>query len=348
MSSFNTLANNRSWRSAQIITWVLGVGILAALFFRPALGIHAFWNVLIPVAPAILVLHPGLWRNICPLAVSTAMVNRRFSPQRKLTLNTQGKLCFLGVTSLYLFVPLRHVFLDTNGAATATFLVFIASVAIVLAAFLRGKSGWCASLCAVHGVEKLYGQSPGFSMDNAQCTSCVRCVGVCPDAKANVNPLMAPTSWHRFAGLMLIGGFPGFVWGWFQVPDYAGLEGFRHLGIAYGYPLGAMTATFFAFLGLYSHLSKEGQIRLVRFFAASAVSLYYWFRIPALVGYGIFPGDGMLADLSSAVPFHWVNLARLLLVALFFFWLLPAPKTKRQWGRRPPFRPTGVIAIPTD
>ena len=62
----------RAWRAAQVAVWLVGVGIVVLLFWAQEIGIHAFWNVLIPVAPALVAFAPGLWRNICPLA-STAL-----------------------------------------------------------------------------------------------------------------------------------------------------------------------------------------------------------------------------------------------------------------------------------
>ena len=62
----------RTWRAVQTVVWLAGVAILAALLFAPEIGIHAFWNVLIPVAPALVAFAPGLWRKICPLASTVA------------------------------------------------------------------------------------------------------------------------------------------------------------------------------------------------------------------------------------------------------------------------------------
>ena len=63
------------WRIVQTLMWLVGVIIVFNLIFYPTLGIHLFWNVLIPVAPVLLVVAVGIWRNVCPMA-STALYAR--------------------------------------------------------------------------------------------------------------------------------------------------------------------------------------------------------------------------------------------------------------------------------
>ena len=148
----------RAWRSVQVVVWLVGVGIFVALLVAPALGLHAFWNVLIPVAPALLVVAPGLWRNICPLA-ATALFWRHvgLSQRRRINAHWQARLGLMGVVALLLIVPLRHVVLDLNGPATALALALLAACSVVMGLLFEWKSGWCSGACPVHPVEKLYG-----------------------------------------------------------------------------------------------------------------------------------------------------------------------------------------------
>ena len=59
------------WRIVQTLVWLVGVLILFYLVFYPNVGIHLFWNILIPIAPVLFVVAVGVWRNVCPMA-STA------------------------------------------------------------------------------------------------------------------------------------------------------------------------------------------------------------------------------------------------------------------------------------
>ena len=72
------------WKVAQIVCFGLGLALWLTLWLKPALGLTLFWNVLIPVAPALLVVAAGVWRNICPLAtVSHLPQNLGWSRRRR-------------------------------------------------------------------------------------------------------------------------------------------------------------------------------------------------------------------------------------------------------------------------
>ena len=82
------------------------------------------------------------------------------------------------------------------------------------------KSAWCSGLCPVHPVEKLYGGNVGLTVPNMNCHNCHNCVVPCPDSTPNMHPVISRnTRYHLVSGVLLAGGLPGFIWGWFQVPD---------------------------------------------------------------------------------------------------------------------------------
>lgn len=329
------------WRALQAAVWLVGAGIVLALLVAPELGLHALWDVLIPVAPALLVFAPGVWRNVCPMA-TTALLPRRLGISRAVAISVpwQGRLAATGVVLLLVVVPLRHVTLDLNGPVTALVLLIVSAAALAAGALTGGKSGWCSGACPVHPVEKLYGQSPLLVPNNAHCDTCTRCVRPCPEAVPGGHPLSSKGSWTgTLAGSILVGGFPGYVYGWFQVPDFAGTEGLAHLASAYAWPFLGLFASFVTYVSLQALLGRRHQRMLVRVFAAAAVACYYWFRLPALFGFGLFPGDGMLVDLSRALP-AWFPIASQITSTLLFGWLLVwrHREPKKAWTVRPPFR----------
>ena len=208
------------WRIAQILIGIIGLSIFFSLIFIPKIGIHAFWNVLIPVAPALFVVSAGLWRNVCPLA-STALISRHlgFAKNKKLKVKQQGKFQLISVILLLLIVPLRHTIFDTNGPATALVIGLMALIAIYLSFRYDWKSAWCSGLCPVHPVEKLYGRKSLFELPNAHCKSCVSCVSKCPDSTKAINPINKKKKNQKIGGTLIVGGFPGYIWGWFHVQD---------------------------------------------------------------------------------------------------------------------------------
>ena len=109
-----------TWRIIQLAVWLVGATILTCLVFFPPVGIHMFWNILIPVAPALLVVFTGVWRNVCPMA-TTSLLPRHFgiSKKRRLSTSQIAKLNLAAIIALYVLMPLRHAFFNTSGWATA-------------------------------------------------------------------------------------------------------------------------------------------------------------------------------------------------------------------------------------
>ncbi len=328
------------WRIAQILVGMIGLSIFFSLIFIPEIGIHAFWNVLIPVAPALFVVSVGLWRNVCPLA-STSLLSRHlgFARNKKLKVKQQEKFQLISVISLLLIIPLRHTIFDTNGPATALIIGLLALIAIVLSFRYDWKSAWCSGLCPIHPVEKLYGRKSLFELPNAHCKSCVNCVTNCPDSTKSINPIPKKKKRlnEKIVGTLIVGGFPGYIWGWFHVQDYYNNEGWHHLISTYSIPFVAMTTTLVVFLFLKKVVSKKNEILLINLFATAAVSIYYWYRLPALIGFGIFPTDGMLVDLSQTLPIWFPLILQFSTTIFFSWWMIFNKKEMSSWVIRPPY-----------
>lgn len=328
------------WRGVQGLVFLVGLTIFLLLILVPPLGLHAFWNVLIPVAPALLVFAPGFWRNVCPLATAALLprhLNR--SLRRKLPERWNQRLNFFAIVLLLAIVPLRHVILNASGPATALAIASLAILAVFFGFVFEWKSGWCSGLCPVHPVEKLYGAKPALSLKNAHCHSCAQCVSVCPDSVATRHLLRRrPGPLQRASEFLMVGGFPGFIWGWFQVPDLGAQGGWTALPGAYALPLGgmALTLALYAALRALAGAGPNSRRRLVDVFACASVSCYYWFRLPALLGFGPHPGNGMLLDLRGMLPESAPVVLRVTTTGLFFWWLVLRRGGLAKWALRPP------------
>ena len=322
------------WRIVQTLVWLVGVLILFYLVFYPNVGIHLFWNILIPIAPALFVVAVGVWRNVGPMA-STALFPRHmgFSKRKKLTIAQAGKLNLIAIIALFVIVPLRHAIFNMNGLATALLIIMLGSIAVIVGVLFEWKSGWCSGLCPVHPVEKLYGLKNWLSLPNAHCNKCYRCVIPCPDTTPGINPFSSNKStYHKIVGFLMVGAFPGFIWGWFQVPDYNGITGIEQLIDIYVFPILGSLMTCFLFLILTRFFQKK---TLISIFSASAVSCYYWFRLPALFGFGIFPGDGMLIDLTGSLSELSMTVVQITTTLFFFGWIVFSKQNKFSWVIRP-------------
>jgi hypothetical protein len=326
------------WRALQLVFFAVGAFILAALFWSPELGLHLLWNVLIPVAPALLVLAPGLWRNVCPMGTASMLPQHlRLSRGREISTRWQGRLLAGAVLLLIVIVPLRHVVLDHHGLITGAVLLAVALLAGGLGLVFGGRGAWCSGLCPVYPVEMLYGTKPAVTVRNAHCRVCTDCVTPCRDSKNALTPGEAAGSGPgRLAAGVLVGGFPGFIIGWYLVPSSAGPA---LLWQAYAYPLLGMAASLLVFVLLGGRLLRPRR-NLGLLFAAAAVSAYYWFKLPVMLGLG--EPSAALFDLSAVLPDWSVWPLRAGVIAAFGALLL-MPRNARAWQWRPP-RATEVPA----
>jgi len=174
--------------------------------------------------------------------------------------------------------------------------------------FIEWRSGWCATACPIHSVERLYGSTPLFTTDNAHCSSCEQYVSICPDATKQMTAALSRNiSTERLAALLMMGGFVGFIWGWYQVPDYRAVIGLPIIISAYTWPLAGGLISLMLYLLIKKKLDTKQTQHLNRLFATASVACYYWYRIPSLFGMGIYPTDGVLIDLWHQYHFYFLS-----------------------------------------
>jgi hypothetical protein len=327
------------WRIVQAAVWLVGAVILFFLLVYPPIGTVLLWNVLITAAPLLFVIAAGLWRNVCPIASTISLSGTVISSKKKRLSTSQiGKLNLVALIVLIILVPLRHTIFNTNGQAAAILIIALVLLSIIVGSVYEWKSAWCSGLCPVYPVEKLYGQNVMVSVPNAFCSQCNNCVIPCPDSVPNISPKnSAPGVYNKIAELLLIGGLPGFIWGWFHVPDEHGAVTLDSILKVYPYPLAGLTVTLVLYVLLSKIISPKFEHRLISIFAAAGVSFYYWYRIPALTGFGIFGPDGALVNLNGFVP-HWSIFAVTIMATCFFFyWLVVRDRNNKSWSVRPPY-----------
>ena len=214
----------------------------------------------------------------------------------------------------------------------------MAVIGISMGFFYEWKSAWCSGLCPVHPVEKLYGGNVLMPLPNTHCDQCMNCVISCPDSTPNIHPKSSTkTIYHKISGLLIIGGLPGFIWGWFHVPDETQITTLNTFINVYNVPFLALATT----LGMYGILSKISHIRferkLISIFAASGVSCYYWYRIPTLFGFGSFGDDGLLVNFRNTLPEWSIFIITITTTILFFYWMVIRKENSISWVIRPQY-----------
>lgn len=316
------------WSFLQIAVFAIGVFIVSMLLIKPVLGLFLLWDVLIPVAPLLLLIAPGIWRNVCPMATFSMLPHKfNFSMDKTLSRKWQGRFLIIAILLLMMIVPLRHVVLDKYGLITGIVLLFVAVAAFILGLVFDRKSGWCSGLCPVYPVEMLYGSRPLLRVSNKQCRTCTNCVTPCRDAKKGITPADASRIKSvRIAALMFVGCFPGFVLGWYLVPPSTSSTLGPAILESYLWTYSSAIGSLLVFVILYQVYGNTNNW-LARMYAASAISVYYWFKLPGMLG---LSGDTShaLISLAGMVPDISIWILRACSITFFIYFLMARPITK--------------------
>jgi hypothetical protein len=275
---------------------VATAALLATLTLAPTTGLTLLWDVAVPVLPAVFLIQPGIWRNVCPLATLSMITNRRggqiLDNGRIPTAGT------IGIVLLALMVPARRFLFNTDGTALAATIVGVAVLAMALGVIFDKKAGFCSGICPVLPVERLYGQHALFPVSNPRCAPCTMCTTRgCLDAAQSKS--IAQTlgrerkshGWLQTPFGTFAAAFPGFILGYNLTRDGdVASAGSVYLTVGL-----AVLASY----GLTQALVRSTNLRsatAIRLLGALAFGLYYWFAaasvsehlgLPALAPAGI-------------------------------------------------------------
>lgn len=304
----------RAWSAARIATvsGVLAMALLLAL--RPDIGLPLFWAVLVPALPLVWLVAPGFWRNVCPLA-ATNQVPRVFGFTRGATAPRWWTryAYIIGVALFVGLVTTRKWLFNDSGTATALLLLTVLAAAGAGGYLLKGKSGWCSSVCPLLPIQRLYGQTPFATVPNAHCQPCVGCTKNCYDfnpAVAQLADLRDDDPSYVAYRRLFAGIFPGLVVVFFTVPDVGAdmtLPGFYgRVALALLISLGAYYA-----IDAFTPISTA---LLTALFGAVGFNLFYWYAVPSAL-------SAMDVLVGLQVPSGVVWVARVGVAALTVVWL---------------------------
>ncbi|TXH28871.1 MAG: 2Fe-2S iron-sulfur cluster binding domain-containing protein [Elusimicrobia bacterium] len=271
------------WQVLRVLTLLATLAFAALLTANPPLGLQLWWGLAIPVLPAILIVAPGLWRQICPMAFVN-QIPRMTGASRDGTLSGKWRdSAFLVAVGLFLAcVAARAPLLNHRGELVAAGIVGVLALAFIGGLLFRGRSGWCGTFCPLGPIQRTYGHAPLVVVPNGYCPTCIGCQKNCYDfnPRAAIFADFADQD-PRYAAQrrLFIGLLPGLIGGYF-------LQG---PAPAYGYPLylGLLLAACCASVGLYAIATSCFSLsphRVAAVFAASALALFYWFAGPIILG----------------------------------------------------------------
>jgi NADPH-dependent 2,4-dienoyl-CoA reductase/sulfur reductase-like enzyme/ferredoxin len=265
--------------AARFATVGGAIGLCALLVAIPEVGLTVWWGLVAPLLPLVWFVAPGLWRNICPLAAlnQTPRVlgfSRAGTPPRwwGVFATSIGMVAFLAI------VVSRPIVFNDSGPATAALLAVALAGAFAGGYLLKGKSGWCSSICPLLPIQRVYGQAPFATVPNDHCRPCVGCTKNCYDFNPGVAQLVDlhddDPSWGALRKLFA-GALPGLVLGFFTASSTD--EAAEHVTRM----LLAVAASAGSFLAaealLHVSIPKLGAA-----YGAAAINLFYWWAAPIL------------------------------------------------------------------
>ncbi len=317
------IINNNYWQRAQLLTLIACVLVVILMLndsfqfistFPVGIGQKIYWDIIIFSAPMIFLIIPGAWRNICPVGVLSLLpANLKVNSDHK-SYHQSSKLLLCGFILLVILIPLRHVYYTS--IVEVSVLITTGLIALLSGFIYKSKSGWCNGLCPLIHVEKLYGIKPLKSFNSIYCKPCSHCVSPCLDLIKNDPP--SNLKKKSILDRVLFGGFPGLIWGWFQVENHSGLIDYKSIIQSYQTPLISMVATFVLFELFRIILKNKTRFSLELFFSFSAISLYYWYRLPQVIG-AIYPYS------------MEVQIFRLIILGFFVWWYFIRENEQIAW-----------------
>ncbi len=272
----------RAWRVARVATLATGLALCVVLFVAPSTGLKLFWGLLVPTLPIVWLTLPGLWRNLCPLATSNQVPRVLGFTKGAAAPASMTRFAYVfGIAALLVLVPARKVLFNRSGPATAVLLLVVLGLAFLGGYLLKGKSGWCSTICPLLPVQRLYGETPFLLVRNSHCEPCVGCAKNCYDFNPRVAKLAdLDDDDPRYAGprRFFAGAYVGLVLGFFSmpsVPTQSTMWVYGRIALYVAVCVGTYSLLE-TFLGVSAH-------KLTALFAAAGLNAFYWYSVPVLV-----------------------------------------------------------------
>jgi hypothetical protein len=263
--------------------------------------------MIIPLLPAVFLINPMLWRNVCPLATVNARSGVR-RPTGQLASSHLKAGWMISLALLALLVPARRFLFNSDGVALALTIVGVIAIAQLAGLFAPRRAGFCNSLCPVLPVEKLYGQSPFVKIGSARCADCsvctpLGCIDMARDktVRQTLGPRARTTSWLATPFGAFAAAFPGFIVGYFTLSDgplsTAG-HVYMHMLL---WTLGSLLATA-AIVAISRATARLG----IAVLGGLAIALYYWYAAPTVsAAYGGNDTAALVLRLTAMILVLW-------------------------------------------
>jgi NADPH-dependent 2,4-dienoyl-CoA reductase/sulfur reductase-like enzyme/ferredoxin len=272
-----------AWVVLRVLALGVALALAGTLVVEPALGLALWWGLVIPVVPALLVVAPGLWRQVCPMAALNQLPRAlKRGGDRELPAGLKNWAFAIALGLFVGAVALRQPWLNHDGLAVSIVILVMLAAALAGGWLFKGRSGWCGTFCPLGPIQRTYGQAPLVLVRNGYCEPCVGCQKNCYD----FNPRAAVFSDvydddPRYAAQrrLFMGLLPGLLLGYFLAAPL-GVQGAAQ-GLAL--LLGASAASAGVY-GLALAFVPSTPYRVSLAFGAVAITVFYFFAGPLIVG----------------------------------------------------------------
>jgi len=291
-----------AWQVARCLTLAITIGLMGLMLWKPGTGLPLFWGMVVPLVPLLLVVAPGVWRQVCPMAfLNQGPRTLGLSLNKTLPLPWQKASYGIAVALFIGAIALRDPLLNHSAVALSALLSGMLLMAFAGGVVFKGRSGWCGTFCPLGPIQRAYGHAPLTVVRNGYCPTCVGCQQHCYDFSPRAAIFKDLDTTHPRQAQMrqwFFGMLPGLILAFFIA------SGTSHQGwLRYEFLLAESAL---ASLGLYALLSvvlpiSRYQLSLV--FAVGALLAFYWFTGPNIVG-----NAGQL--LQIPIPPAWSMAAR--------------------------------------
>lgn len=303
------------WSIARWLGVALLVVMLAAATQWPTATLNLLWNNVIPLLPAVFLLNPMIWRNVCPLATLNEITGNR---NQRSAFPTTILLGFWsgGIVLLLVLVPARRFIFNEHAVPFAATVLAVGAIAIGLGSLVSRRGGFCNALCPVLPVEKLYGQSPLIAVGSARCPNCNHCtISGCIDLAGKRSARQSVRAGRGLAWMLnpfglFVAAFPGFVVGYYLTSNTT-LSNASSVYLTVGaWSMGSLLAVAAVVGGF-----RLDSMRVLPVLGGVTFGLYYWFGAPGLATAYHLPGVG-------------ATIIRVAMLGLVAVWLIGALRVR--------------------
>lgn len=276
------VARSPLWTIARNSGMVLLVVLFLAMTQWPRATVNLLWNNVIPLLPAVFLINPMIWRNVCPLATLNELTGHR-NARPALSTPTLVRFWAVGIVLLFVLVPARRFIFNEHPLPFAVTVLAVGGIALGLGLLVSRRGGFCNTLCPVLPVEKLYGQSPLIAVGSSRCMDCSQCTTAgCIDLAGKRSARQSVKSGQGLSWMLnpfgiFAASFPGFVISYYLTQNTTLTDaGGVYLTVAL-WTLGSLllVSTVVGFLRLEAN-------QVLPLLGGAAFGLYYWFGAPGL------------------------------------------------------------------